>query len=71
MQELAPTDVVGNRACNRAMSSTGLKVNQKMICAIDQNSGVCNVSMRFFFFTRSALGVVEITSGSSFSLNPL
>lgn len=46
LQELSPTNVVKNGQCNRALSSYGFSVTAKMVCTIDNNAGVCNVSWK-------------------------
>lgn len=48
MQELSPTNVIGNRNCNKKLKKHGLRVTPKMVCTFDKNSGVCNVSNNYY-----------------------
>ena len=48
MQEMAPTNVIRNPACNQKLLEMGEeKINAKKICTFDENAGLCNVSSLF------------------------
>jgi len=52
LQELQ-TDLITNRQCNESLSQYGLATTRDMICALDTNKGVCNVSTYFVCFAHA------------------